>query len=89
MSAVGERGQVTIPKAIRERFGLTKGTRIEFEVDSGGIRLRKRAEAEDCFARKNYWPWVAAGGLTLLALTGVGLAFAAPAGLAGADDDGS
>ena len=51
MSAVGERGQVTIPKAIRERFGLTKGTRIEFEVDSGGIRLRKRAEAEDCFDR--------------------------------------
>lgn len=42
------------------------------------------SEAEDCFARKNYWPWVAAGGLTLLALTGVGLAFAAPAGLAGA-----
>lgn len=43
------------------------------------------SEAEECFARTNYWPWVAAaGGLALLALTGVGLAFAAPAGLAGA-----
>lgn len=41
-------------------------------------------DAESCFARKNYWPWVAAGGLTLLALTGVGLVVAAPAGLAGA-----
>lgn len=42
------------------------------------------SDAESCFARKNYWPWVAAGGLTLLALTGVGLVVAAPAGLAGA-----
>lgn len=40
--------------------------------------------AESCFSRANYWPWVAAGGLTLLALTGVGLVVAAPAGLAGA-----
>jgi len=51
MSAVGERGQVTIPKAIRDYFGLTKGTRVDFEIANDGIRLRKRAGAEDAFDR--------------------------------------
>lgn len=51
MSAVGERGQVTIPKAIRDRFGLTKGTRVEFEITADEIRLRKRVDGEDRFDR--------------------------------------
>lgn len=38
---VGERGQVTIPKEIRDRFGLRPATRIEFHVVQGAIVLRK------------------------------------------------
>jgi len=38
---IGERGQVTIPKGIRDRFGLTPATQIEFSVVQGSIVLRK------------------------------------------------
>lgn len=30
------KGQVTIPKPIRDRLGLTPGSRVEFEVDGRG-----------------------------------------------------
>jgi AbrB family looped-hinge helix DNA binding protein len=38
---VGERGQVTIPKEIRERFGIGPETEVEFRVVKGSIVLRK------------------------------------------------
>jgi AbrB family looped-hinge helix DNA binding protein len=38
---VGERGQVTIPKEIRERFGLGPDTEVEFSVVHGSIVLTK------------------------------------------------
>lgn len=38
---MGERGQVTIPKAIREKFRLGPDTEVEFEVVRGVIVLRK------------------------------------------------
>lgn len=34
---VGERGQVTIPKAIREKFRLRPATEVEFEVVRGAL----------------------------------------------------
>jgi AbrB family looped-hinge helix DNA binding protein len=34
---IGERGQVTIPKEIRERFGLGPETEVEFRVIGGSI----------------------------------------------------
>jgi len=37
---VSERGQVVIPKAIRDRLGITRGTVLEVEEDKGEIRLR-------------------------------------------------
>jgi AbrB family looped-hinge helix DNA binding protein len=40
---VGERGQVTVPKDIRERFGLRPATEVEFEVVKGVIVLKKAA----------------------------------------------
>lgn len=40
---VGERGQVTIPKDIRERFGIGPDTEVEFSIERGQILLRKRA----------------------------------------------
>lgn len=41
---IGERGQVTIPKEIRERFGLGPNTPVEFRVVRGVITLHKTPE---------------------------------------------
>jgi len=38
---IGERGQVTIPKAIRDRFGLRAKTEVEFSLEDGVIVLKK------------------------------------------------
>ena len=38
---IGERGQVTIPKEIREKFGLGPETDVEFRVINGSIVLKK------------------------------------------------
>ena len=38
---IGERGQVTIPKEIREQFGLGPETEVEFRVVKGSILLKK------------------------------------------------
>lgn len=38
---IGERGQVTIPKDIRDRFGLSPETEVEFHVSNGSIVLTK------------------------------------------------
>ncbi len=44
---VGERGQVTIPKEIRDTFGLGPDTEIEFHVIEGSIVLKKAAKKLD------------------------------------------
>jgi AbrB family looped-hinge helix DNA binding protein len=38
---VGERGQVTIPKRIREQFSLAPETDVEFQVVNGSIVLKR------------------------------------------------
>jgi AbrB family looped-hinge helix DNA binding protein len=38
---LGERGQITLPKAIRDELGLTKGTTLSVEIDHGKLILRK------------------------------------------------
>ena len=38
---VGERGQVTIPKNIREKLGLQPRTEVQFELVNGALVLRK------------------------------------------------
>lgn len=38
---VAERGQITLPKAVRDALGLTKGTVLKVELDGGRIVLRK------------------------------------------------
>jgi AbrB family looped-hinge helix DNA binding protein len=40
-SIVSEKGQVTIPKAVRSKLGLRPGTVIEFEADGGRLIGRK------------------------------------------------
>jgi AbrB family looped-hinge helix DNA binding protein len=38
---ITSKGQVTIPKDIRDEFGLLPGTEVEFVRGTGGIRVRK------------------------------------------------
>ena len=38
---VAERGQITLPKAVRDALGLTKGTTLNVELDGGRIILKK------------------------------------------------
>lgn len=38
---VAERGQITLPKEVRDALGLVKGTKLTIEVDHGKIILRK------------------------------------------------
>ena len=36
------KGQVTIPKRIREALGLEAGTQVEFILDDGSLRVRPK-----------------------------------------------
>jgi AbrB family looped-hinge helix DNA binding protein len=38
---VTSKGQVTIPKELRDRFGIEPGTQVDFAAAEDGIRLRK------------------------------------------------
>jgi AbrB family looped-hinge helix DNA binding protein len=38
---VAERGQITLPKAVRDALGLTKGSTLKVELEGGRIILRK------------------------------------------------
>lgn len=41
---VAERGQITLPKAVRDALGLTKGTQLKVELDGPRIILRKNVD---------------------------------------------
>ena len=43
-ATVAERGQITLPKAVRDALGLTKGTVLKVELDGGRIILRKSVD---------------------------------------------
>ena len=43
-ATVAERGQITLPKAVRDALGLTKGTTLKVELESGRIILRKNVD---------------------------------------------
>jgi AbrB family looped-hinge helix DNA binding protein len=40
---IGERGQVTIPKDVREKYGLLPNIEVEFVPEESGVLLRKRS----------------------------------------------
>jgi len=45
-SKITSKGQVTIPKEVRERLGLRPGDELEFLEENGVFRLRKRVDPE-------------------------------------------
>ena len=48
-ATVAERGQITLPKAVRDALGLSKGTKLKVELDGGRIILRK--EVDDALSK--------------------------------------
>jgi AbrB family looped-hinge helix DNA binding protein len=49
-SVVSEKGQVTIPKALRDRLGLRAGTSLDFQAE-GGRLVATKAIDEDVFRK--------------------------------------
>lgn len=43
---ISERGQITIPKALRDRFGMNRNVEIEITPTDDGLLIRKRASAQ-------------------------------------------
>lgn len=43
-ATVAERGQITLPKAVRDALGLTKGSTLTVELEGGRIILRKNVD---------------------------------------------
>jgi antitoxin PrlF len=43
-ATVAERGQITLPKAVRDALGLVKGTQLKVELDGSRIILRKNVD---------------------------------------------
>jgi AbrB family looped-hinge helix DNA binding protein len=50
MSRVTQKGQITIPKTVREEMGLHPGDEVSFEESDEGYVLRKDVE-DDAFER--------------------------------------
>jgi antitoxin PrlF len=43
-TVVSEKGQITIPKALRDKLGIRPGTILDFEDEQGRLVARKRSE---------------------------------------------
>ena len=43
---ISERGQITIPKGLRERFGMNHNVEVEITPTSKGLLIHKRTAAE-------------------------------------------
>lgn len=46
MSTVTSKGQVTLPKKVRDALGLVPGSEVEFELREGQVLLHKRVSEE-------------------------------------------
>ena len=48
LATVTDKGQVTVPKEIRDRIGIAPGSRLDFEVQSDGtLRVRVLVRGAD------------------------------------------
>jgi AbrB family looped-hinge helix DNA binding protein len=61
-STVSSKGQITIPKAVRERYGLTTGTEVVFEAREDGALLTRRKQArhpvwDHIGSLREVWRW--------------------------------
>lgn len=54
MPRVTSKGQVTLPKRIRDELGLVPGSEVEFEVIQGQVVLRKKMSEEKLARWRGY-----------------------------------
>jgi len=69
---VTSKGQVTIPKSIRERLGITPGSRVDFDLDPDGRVVLTKADAAARKSRFEHLRGCAGPGLStdeIMALT--------------------
>ncbi len=64
---VGTKGQVVIPKAIREEIGIEPGDEVAFEADGMDVRIRRAADepqarALEIKAMRGIWADTPGGG---------------------------
>jgi antitoxin PrlF len=64
---VGIKGQVVIPKAIREEIGIEPGDEVAFEAEGAEVRIRRAADepgvrAREIKALRGIWAGTAGGG---------------------------
>jgi AbrB family looped-hinge helix DNA binding protein len=64
---VGTKGQVVIPKAIREEIGIEPGDEVSFEADGVDVRIRRAADEPQARARdirglRGIWTDTSGGG---------------------------
>lgn len=43
---ISERGQITIPKRLRERFGMSQGVEVEIAPTEDGLLIQKRTASK-------------------------------------------
>ena len=43
---ISERGQITIPKKLRDRFGLNRNVEVEISPTADGLLIQKRTAAK-------------------------------------------
>jgi len=57
ISTITAKGQVTIPKAIRERLSLVEGDRLEFSIDDAGRIVARPQEVDEvCGSLRDFAP---------------------------------
>ena len=49
------KGQVTIPQALRERFGLLPGTEVEFVAEADALRIKPRKRGRRAASPFDAW----------------------------------
>lgn len=45
--SIGSKGQVVIPKSIRDSLGLTPGTPVDFKTEGDSVRVERVDESKD------------------------------------------
>ncbi len=56
-SSISEKGQITIPKEIRDKLGLVQGDRLVFDLKEDMIIIRKSRTNKISEILKNQKPW--------------------------------
>ncbi len=56
-SIISEKGQVTIPKEIRDKLGIVQGDRLVFDLKGNEIIIKKTGTNKVSKILKNQKPW--------------------------------